>query len=166
MRVRVKTVLDAPAQWVWDMAQKPATLQHVSWPLLTFKPVETEEFPDRWKMGTVQVRLRLFGFLPAGKQVIEPSMSAHGPEGADDGCWLRDNGSGDIARIWDHWIRIRPRDSRSTHYVDDVRVKAGVLTPLVGLFAHVFYRYLQWRWRRLVARCRDVIDASHENSST
>ena len=157
MRVRVKTVLDAPAQWVWEMAQKPSTLQWVSWPVLTFTPIDVEEFPDLWQIETVQVRLRLFGVVPAGKQFIVPSMSAHGPDESGGACWLRDNGSGDIVRMWDHWIRLRSLGPSSTHYVDDVRVKAGVLTPLVGLFAHVFYRYRQWRWRRMITRCRDQI---------
>ncbi len=152
MRVRVENVLDAPAQWVWEMAQKPSTLQHVSWPLLVFKLIGAKRLPDRWQADTLQVRLQIFGIIPAGTQTIAPSMSHHGPEDGNGACWLRDNGSGDIARVWDHWIRITHVDSRTTHYVDDVQVKAGILTPFVGLFAHLFYRYRQWRWRRLAAR--------------
>jgi hypothetical protein len=35
---------------------------------------------------------------------------------------------------------------------DTVEVRAGVLTPFIWLFAQLFYRHRQRRWRALVAR--------------
>jgi hypothetical protein len=39
----------------------------------------------------------------------------------------------------------------TTHYTDQVEIQAGLLTPLVWALASIFYRYRQFRWRRLVA---------------
>jgi hypothetical protein len=37
-----------------------------------------------------------------------------------------------------------------THYRDVVYVEAGWLTPAIWLYASLFYRHRQRRWRRLV----------------
>lgn len=41
-----------------------------------------------------------------------------------------------------------------TRYLDEIEIEieieGGRLTPLFAAFAHVFYRYRQARWRRLV----------------
>ena len=49
---------------------------------------------------------------------------------------------------WDHWIEVAP-DGEGTRDTGRVTVEAGLPTPFVALFAHIFYR--QRRWRRLVA---------------
>jgi len=35
-------------------------------------------------------------------------------------------------------------------YTDQIDIQAGILTPPIWLFAHIFYRYRQRRWRHLV----------------
>jgi hypothetical protein len=63
---------------------------------------------------------------------------------------VRDNGHGDLPRKWDHRITLVPQPGGGTLYTDRVEVGAGVLTPFVWLFAGMFYRHRQRRWRRLV----------------
>jgi hypothetical protein len=65
---------------------------------------------------------------------------------------IRDNGHGSLAAKWDHLITISQGTDGNVVYTDDVEVSAGWLTPFVWLYAHVFYRYRQYRWRRLVRR--------------
>jgi len=36
-----------------------------------------------------------------------------------------------------------------SHYTDEIDIGAGALTPFVWAYAHLLYRYRQWRWRRL-----------------
>lgn len=125
-------------------------LRFVSAPLIAFEPIDGSSWPEIWRAGTHPMRMRLFGIIPFGEQVIEISF----PEPTrPDEFLLRDDGSGTVARRWDHRISIRPA-SRSgwTRYEDHVDVEAGVLTLPVWLFAQVLYRWRQRRWRRLARR--------------
>ena len=49
----------------------------------------------------------------------------------------------------DHRITLKV-DGEGTSYTDNVRIEAGILTPIVWAFAVCFYHYRQRRWRQLV----------------
>jgi len=75
------------------------------------------------------------------------------PEGPDISAGravLRDNGSGRLVPIWDHWIFLEDIGAGRTRYTDRVDVEAGVLTPMIWLFACLFYAHRQRRWHRLI----------------
>jgi hypothetical protein len=151
MRLSVRTVLGAPAARVWDEVRLPRLWLHVSAPLLAFDPIDPPELPETWIEGRYRVRMRLFGVLPIGHQWVVTSLPR--PEDHERGVYrIRDEGSGDIVQVWDHRVVIRARDDGRTGYRDDVEVRAGLWTPLVWAFAHVFYRYRQARWRALARR--------------
>ena len=151
MRATVRTVLDAPAERVWHEVRTTRLLRHVAGPILVFRPVDPPAFPERWPEGRHLVKLRAFGLLPLGSQWIVTSVSR--PEDQTAGTYrIRDAGSGTLVRVWDHRITISARGDGRADYRDDVDVEAGILTPFVWGFVHAFYRYRQWRWRRLIAR--------------
>ena len=72
-----------------------------------------------------------FHFLPIGKQIVGiefPQKSDH---------WvLRDNGSGSIAKTWDHLI-FRIGGGR-TRYTDEVSIDAGLFT-YQSISTHSFF---------------------------
>jgi hypothetical protein len=91
--------------------------------------------------------MALFGVLPLGRQRIGIEFPS-----PPTGCYqVRDNGQGRIAHTWDHLITIEPLGATQCRYTDRVEVRAGILTPAVALFAALFYRHRQRRWRQLVA---------------
>ena len=53
---------------------------------------------------------------------------------------------------WSHRITVDDEGWGSTRYLDEIEIAAGVLTPFVWVYAQLFYRYRQWRWRRLARR--------------
>jgi hypothetical protein len=55
-------------------------------------------------------------------------------------------------RDWRHRITVDGEGWGSTRYMDEIEVRAGALTPLVWLYANLFYRYRQMRWRRLARK--------------
>ena len=67
------------------------------------------------------------------------------------------NERGGPGRSWNHRIEITPvaGDAGRCRYSDEIEVRAGALTPLVWLYAQLFYRYRQRRWRRLARSLRD-----------
>ncbi|MGY1694744.1 hypothetical protein ACI8AD_12810 [Geodermatophilus sp. SYSU D00766] len=124
-------------------------LLYVSWPLVEFLPVDPPVLPPTWQAGDHLVRMRLFGLVPLGRQTISISF----PPTTPDRVLLRDNGSGDLLRRWDHLITIAPGSSPTrARYTDRIDVDAGLLTSLAWAWAHVLYRWRQHRWRYLAAR--------------
>ena len=69
-----------------------------------------------------------------------------------------------MIRKWDHWITVAPNPDGSTDYRDEVEISAGVLTPFVWIFAQLFYRHRQRRWRGLAATLHTRRLIKHEMS--
>jgi ligand-binding SRPBCC domain-containing protein len=147
MIVEVSTHLPAPPEKVWDYVQTPRLLQHVAAPLVIFRSRERGGFPEKWAPGPHRVWMLAFGLIPLGPQTVGIEIGPH----EASVYRVRDNGSGLLARTWDHHITIK-REGADTHYTDHVRIEAGFLTPLVWAFASIFYRWRQMRWRVLVRR--------------
>ena len=140
MMIKLSTTLSASLGEVWALVKRSDTLTFVAAPLVIFKPLEPQGFPRVWQVGLHRARLSLFGVLSLGAQVIDISYpSPHA---------LRDNGRGSLAQTWDHLITLEALGHSETRYTDTVNVKAGLLTAFIWAFAHVFYRYRQWRWQR------------------
>ena len=147
MLIRHETLLATSAAHAWAAVLQPRLLDHVAWPLQTFEPIDPSTLPTIWSNGSYRVRLHLFGLLPLGQQTIGIEVLEQGPTRYR----LRDNGRGQLVRRWDHVITIAPVSDTQCRYVDEVDVRAGLLTPAIAAFAWVFYRHRQRRWRALVA---------------
>ncbi len=127
---------------------RPELLSYVSRPLIAFEPIAPSTFPGRWEEREYSVRMKLFGVVPIGRQVIGIERSEEG----GSTLVLRDNGRSALAKRWDHVMTVERTEDGCTHYTDHVVIEAGALTPAIWAFARVFYAHRQGRWRRLVAR--------------
>lgn len=153
MKLSVETVLPMVAQDVLARLRTPDLLGFVAAPLVRFKPLDPPQFPSEWTEGKFLVAARLFGLVPLGRQTIDISFDGL----SNDRYAVRDNGYGDLARRWDHRIEVIDLGSGQTRYRDTVDVEAGVLTPLVWLFARLFYSHRQRRWRQLARALNDPL---------
>lgn len=151
MKVEIATPIGLPPEHVWSAVQRPELLRHIAAPLIRFAPQRGSDWPEHFtENAPIAANLWLLGVIPLGRQWIVPSL--HPPA---DGAWpqrLRDNGYSRLIRRWDHWITVEPDGDGGTLYRDSVEVDAGFLTPIVGMFAHLFYRHRQRRWRGLADR--------------
>ncbi len=139
MVVEISTKLEMPAETAWRTVKKSSTLVFITKGLLGFSQ---NNFPTEWKEGeTVATRLFLFNFIPAWNHEI---------------CFVRiddkqfelyTNEKGGMVSVWNHLIKIDPVDEQVCLYTDKIEIEAGVLTPIAGFFARIFYRYRQRRWR-------------------
>ena len=153
MLVRLRIELPCSYETAAAEVRKPRLLEHVASPLVHFEPIDPPAFPQVWSEGTYWVRLRILGFIPFGKQAVRVSFPP-----VDQGFAVRDNGYSALIKAWDHLITIRP-SATGCSYEDHVRVSAGILTPIVWLFAVVFYRHRQRRWRELAQSSFNYGDA-------
>ncbi|GAA4465034.1 hypothetical protein GCM10023189_45130 [Nibrella saemangeumensis] len=145
MTITLSSYLAISAEVAFDRVKRPALLHYIGYPLIHFVP--STPFPSVWQEGEYETQMNLLGLIPLGRQLIRIEL----PTPATDGSFrVRDNGQGQLARTWDHWITINPVDTNRCRYTDQVSVQAGLLTPLVWLFALGFYSWRQYRWKRLV----------------
>jgi hypothetical protein len=146
MQVDISTDLDCSMDDAITHAVTTRLLNFVAYPLIQFTPLEPHIWPQTWVEGTYWVGVRVFGFVPFGKQAIVISY----PDLAT-GFLLRDNGHSALVKVWDHTISISTASGR-TRYRDTVTIDAGLFTLPVWLFAQVLYRHRQRRWRLLAKR--------------
>src|SRR5690625_5227284 len=145
MRARISSEFPASADQVWALVKRSNTLVYVTRGLLGFGGAE--EFPRQWRQGMqIQTRLLFFGVRPGWrhrltfKEICDTKREQFTEEG------------GGLVPVWNHLIKVEEHDAGCSRYTDDVEIGAGWLTPLMWLYAHVFYRYRQWRWRSLLRR--------------
>lgn len=157
MIVTRTTELPCPPARVWEEAQATRLVHYVSAPWIAFSPLDPPVLPERWSPGPYLVSMRLLGVLPLGRQTIDLRLeqSSQTPDGITYA--IRDAGVGELAKGWDHLITITGPALGPTRLTDRVEVHAGVWTPFVALFAHLFYGHRQRRWRRLVAAGFDYL---------
>lgn len=158
MIAEISTTLDCTAQRAWAEVKKTKLLLHVTSPLLTFELLEPPELPQTFGDEPLHFKLKLLGLLPIGRQWVVPIIVTDNSTSGAQEYKIRDNGSGSMAKVWDHLITISESADGRTNYSDRVEIQAGVLTPFVWLFANIFYRHRQRRWRRLAASGFDYQD--------
>jgi len=158
MLVERSTHLPCPAERCHEEVLTIRLLRYVTSPLLRFEPVDPPVLPERWADGAHRVSMRVFGVIPFGRQVIDISRHDSSRETGHFRAELRDNGRGTLIAMWDHRITIEA-EGTGCRYTDRVEVRAGLLTPLVWLFAWFFYRHRQKRWRALVGHGFDYAAA-------
>ena len=142
MRCFVQTHLDASAEAVWAAVKRPATLLHITRGFLGFSGAD--RMPPEWREDTVfPTRFWFFHVLPAWWQ---HTLSVKQMDEAQR--VIASHEYGGMIRVWDHTIRVSPAPS-GCEYSDEIKIHAGLFTALIWLYANIFYRYRQARWRRL-----------------
>jgi hypothetical protein len=140
--VHVSTVLDAPADRVWQAVMTPAAFRLVTRGLVRVVGLRRRATP--WREGeTVSGVLLLFGVVP----ISVHHLTVEKLDGA--ARELQSDEHGGMVRRWRHLIRVTSVDQRRCRYEDLVEIDAGPLTPVVAAFARRFYAVRQRRWREL-----------------
>ena len=153
MLLQISTTLPCSVEEAVKQVKTPQLLRFVANPLVQFTPVDPPAFPATWSAGTYWVQLKLFGLVPFGRQAVVISFPV-----VKNSFALRDNGHSALIASWDHLITIAPSEHGS-YYEDRVNLSAGALTPFVWVFAWIFYRHRQRRWRLLANRGFEYGDA-------
>jgi ligand-binding SRPBCC domain-containing protein len=139
------TILDAPADTVWQAVLTPQSFVTVTRGMLRMPALTGRTRP--WQQGEKIVDwVWLFGVVPCHRhdltvELVDPTARL-----------LRSNERGGLIRSWRHDISLEPIDERRCRYTDRLDIDAGWATLPVTGFAWVFYRYRQRRWRQLARR--------------
>ncbi len=150
MRIELSTVLESPPNDIYQELSKSERCLQVSKPLLTFQPLDPEILPETWQPGDYRVRMKLFNVIPFGEHTLRVSIIESNDTPGMERYILQDDGQGVWVSRWDHLAIVRSNRQGVTHYTDHINIEAGILTPVVWLFAGIFYAYRQSRWRQIV----------------
>jgi hypothetical protein len=149
MNLKLTTQLDCSTATAWNYILQPDLLHYIAHPIIKFEPIAPSSFPERWSQGDYVSRLKLFGVIPLGEQTIgirlDPTRQQENTH-----YELLDDGHSQLIPKWRHLIRVERDGNDQTLYTDELELQAGLLTPLVWLFALGFYSHRQRRWRKLV----------------
>jgi hypothetical protein len=151
MRIKRSTTLNVSAEQAWAEVCTTQLLHYVAAPLLTFKAIDPPDLPNKWQERRYLVKLRLFGLLPIGTQWIVITCDNFKSTFGTGRYHLRDDGTGTLAKRWDHRIFIEALTGTRCRYTDIVDIEAGVLTPMIWILAQMFYWHRQRRWHQLTA---------------
>jgi uncharacterized protein YndB with AHSA1/START domain len=134
--------LDAAASHVWAAIRTPVAFRYVTRGVLR---ITGWPRTGRFGQGTrVEGWLLLGGVLPLHRHHLEVVRVDHVAMTLSSHEW------GGVLRRWDHDIIIERLDPGRCRYTDRVLIDAGPFTMPVAVFAWLFYRYRQSRWRQLV----------------
>jgi hypothetical protein len=145
MFARISTQLACTESELWEKISKPESLQFVASPLLSFAPLEPGVLDSEWEVGREYLlKLYLLKFIPLGRHSIKIVKVDR------DQSTILSRESGLLAPVWNHNISFQEIKPGLVIYADEIEVQAGLLTPFIWLFAHVFYRHRQRRWKVLL----------------
>lgn len=147
MLATISTYFNCSEDELWDKIKEPWSLQFVAAPILSFRPKNNETLSGDWVIDRpYQFKLHLFSIIPLGTHTIKLVKIDK------ESKVIQSQESGLLAPVWNHDIHFSEVEPGKVIYSDRIKIKAGLLTPFIWLFAHVFYRHRQRRWRVLLAK--------------
>ncbi len=149
MFARISTILDCAEDEFWQKLIDPRSLQFIASPLLSYQTLDGIWLDSQWVAGkTYQLKLYLGGIAPLGRHNVK--IVAVNRESNQ----IASHESGALISVWNHTMRFQQLGEGKLRYTDEIEMKAGWLTPGFWLFAHLFYRYRQQRWKVLLKKKR------------
>jgi len=147
MFARISIHLTCSEDELWQKIIEPRSLQFVASPILRFVSAEADDLEGEWRVGSpYRLNLYFLGFIPLGRHTI------HLVKIDKDMNTIVSRESGLIARVWNHTISFWEVSPGVVSYTDEIEIQAGWLTPAIWLFAQLFYRHRQRRWKVLLGR--------------
>jgi len=139
----ISTVFPASVEVIWAKLQKLSTLQYITAPYMTFKPINN--ISGVWKENSsTDYNLKLFTVIPFGVHTIKviqfdkTTLSVY------------TNETSKFIPVWNHRIVLKKLDNGFTLYTDIVEIKAGWKTIFIYLWGNLFYRHRQRKWLNLL----------------
>ena len=146
MIARISTIMRTNEDKMWQELQKVSSLMYVASPILKFRSQTGYSLPDKWILGReYKLRISAFGIIPLGDHIIRLV------ELNKETKRIVSNEHGMLTRVWNHTITYYAIGEQTIKYTDEINIEAGMTTLWIWLFAHIFYRHRQRRWKELLA---------------
>lgn len=141
--VKVASIFDCNSEVLFNEVKKTKSLFYIGKPLIQFVQLSNYPLPEIWEDGKYPTKMYMLGFIPVGIQWIVMTVD-------ESRMYFRDNGYSKLIKKWDHKFYLKKIENDKTLYIDEVDINAGIFTPFIILFAHLFFRLRQRNWKRLI----------------
>ncbi|PIE71277.1 MAG: hypothetical protein CSA22_03150 [Deltaproteobacteria bacterium] len=149
MFVQISTQLNCTESELWEKLSKQESLQFIASPVLAFVSMNRGTLDSKWAVGHKYLfKLYLLHFIPLGVHAIRLVKIDRNQN------IISSHERGLLTPVWNHKITFKEIKPGLVSYRDEIEIGAGWLTPFVCVFAHVFYRHRQRRWKRLLSNER------------
>jgi hypothetical protein len=139
MIIHITSIFPADRETVFQKLQEIETLRYICAPLATFTPLEDCQ---KWQAGAVfRFDLSACG-LKFGVHTINVKKF-------DIDKILTHEHNKNVP-VWNHIIKLEKCGKTQTRYSDIVEVHSGWKTLFIWLWANLFYRHRQRKWRELL----------------
>jgi hypothetical protein len=137
----VSSIFPADRSIIFSKLQEISTLQYICAPLAKFTPLDKRH---TWAAGArFKFDLRVMG-IGFGIHTIDVD------EFDKERISTREHNKS--VPVWNHIIKLEEQNGGRTWYTDIVEVRAGWKTIFIWLWANVFYRHRQRKWRKLLCQ--------------
>jgi hypothetical protein len=137
--IKVTSIFPASREKIFEKLQEIETLRYICSPLATFTPLDSNR---KWEAGAVFRFVLTACGLKFGVHTINVKKF-------DIDKILTHENNKEV-RVWNHIITLENSGENQTKYSDIVEVRAGWKTLFIWLWANLFYRHRQRKWRELL----------------
>ena len=139
MIAAITTVFHENPGRISEELKKVNLLKHIAAPILFFDG----ERLGSWKQGSSYTfKLKLFKYIPLGRHEIYVKNLSK--------MRLATVEKGTMAKVWNHEIRLEELTGGHCRYTDKIEIRAGAFTFFIWIFAHLFYRHRQRKWKKII----------------
>jgi hypothetical protein len=139
MIIHVTSIFPASREKIFEKLQEIETLRYICSPLAAFTPLDKSQ---KWQAGAVFRFVLTACGLKFGVHTIKVKKFEI------DKILTHEHNKN--VPIWNHIITLEKSGENNTKYSDIVEVRAGWKTPFIWLWANIFYRHRQRKWRELL----------------
>lgn len=120
MIASISTFFDCTEKEFWKKIIEIKSLQFVSAPVLSFRPLEKGSLEGEWITGrTFELKVYFLNFLPLGHHRIKIITIDR------ESNTIVSNESGTMAPVWNHTVRFHQVEDGKLKYTDEIDIKAG-----------------------------------------
>jgi len=144
-KLTFESELDCSAKQIWDAYQNSDFMNQISKPKGKLKPKKGYQVPEKWIEKKIDsFNLTVQGFVPMGSHFIEWEKID------EENFVIQTREKGGFVTVWDNRIEIKPTSDSTFIYIDELILRAGILTGFTTTWAKDFYKY---RHKKLKEYC-------------
>ena len=143
IKIIISSTLNNSAEKIWNKLLSIETLIEICKPMATFKS-KLNEKEIKWKINKEYIfKLFIYGFIPFGDHKIILKILD------EENKIILSNEYNKIVKIWNHLIIMENLGENEIKYTDEVEIYAGIFTLFTAIWAKLFYKHRQKKWKRI-----------------
>jgi len=143
IKIIISSTLYNSAEKIWNKLLNIETLIEICKPMATFKS-KLNEKEMKWEINKGYIfKLFIYGFIPFGDhKIILKKLDK-------ENKIILSNEYNKIVKIWNHLIIMENLGENEIKYTDEVEIYAGIFTLFTAIWAKLFYKHRQKKWKRI-----------------